>query len=89
MSGIEARYKLAIEEAGSFMAASYQAGVRGDELSARVLDKLAEHSIKVVGKRAVVQLTNMKPNGSFVMRIIGTEMGECVEVTLVPRIHQS
>ncbi|HAL50512.1 MAG: hypothetical protein UU40_C0017G0015 [Candidatus Uhrbacteria bacterium GW2011_GWD2_41_121] len=86
MSDINPKYRQALEHAGTAVAVAYEAGTRGNELAARALDKLAEHGIRVVGRKATVRLSDRRADGSFVMQILGTEMGDLVEVTLVPRL---
>ncbi|MBU4314936.1 hypothetical protein KJ673_00855 [Patescibacteria group bacterium] len=86
MSEIIPKYRQVLEQVGTAVAAAHEAGIRGDELAGRALDKLAENNIKVVGRMATVRLTERRPDGSFVMRVLGTEMGDLVEVTLVPKL---
>ncbi|MFH1631768.1 MAG: hypothetical protein ABIA47_01945 [bacterium] len=86
MSEINPRYRVVLEQVGAAVAAAHEAGIRGNELAARALDQLAQNNIRVFGRQATVRLTERKLDGSFVMQVQGTEMGDLVEVTLVPRL---
>jgi len=85
VSEINHRYKTILEQVGTAVAVAHQAGICGNELAARALDQLAQNNIKVTGSKATVRLSDPKPDGSFMMQVLGTEMGELVEVTLVPK----
>lgn len=83
MSGIgNKKHRKAVESASSAVVDALKRGVAGDELGLVVLNKLAEHGIKVAegASSATVRLSKPDANGVFSMHIIGTEVGECVDV---------
>ena len=82
--GLTRKQSQAVEEAGSALLMAYRSGVRGKELAARFLDKLGENCIKTTDSKATVKVSNMRPDGTFRVQVVGTELGDSPEFDIGP-----